>query len=241
MFLALSSALSLATITIPQQVTGWAPSSERHYNETLGTISDFTGSLAGTGIAMVGGFGLEVAYYQTNGADSPFIRALRTSLIEAEAVAMTSGITIAIKSLTGRCRPHSYENGACVDGHNDGFPSGHTSAISAVAGVRLINAVRSRGKSTARYLSFALAEAASIATGALRVGSGAHSWEDVLAGWGIGHLTGAAMALAHTWLPVPGPVRPLPFRDLEGAAHASELPRASPKGASLGATWKFHF
>ncbi len=240
-FLTLASALSLATVAIPQQATGWAPSSHTAWKPGLGLASDFTGSAIGTGIAMAGGFGLEVAYYKANGADSPITRALRTSLVEAEAVAMTSGITMALKSLTGRCRPRAYDNGVCLDGQTDAFPSGHTSVIAAVAGVRLVNAIQSKGKSGARYASFALAEAASIATAGLRVGSGAHSWEDVVAGWAIGHVTGAATALAHKWLPVPAPAATVPIHEIPGAAHATELPLPAPASPMYGGSYTFHF
>jgi membrane-associated phospholipid phosphatase len=241
LFVTLGSALTLATIAIPQQSTGWAPSSHTKHNPTIGRISDFTGNVWGTGIAMLGGYGLEVTYYSQNGADKPWLRALRTSLIEAEAVAATAGITFGLKSLTGRCRPRAYSNGACLDGQSDAFPSGHTSSIAAVAGVRLVNAIASKGKSGARYASFALAEAASIATGALRMGAGAHSWEDVAVGWGIGHLTGAAFALMHKWLPVPAAATTVPIQELPGAAHATELPLGTPRGPTFGGSWTFHF
>jgi membrane-associated phospholipid phosphatase len=239
--LSAASLASLAAFAIPQQRSSWGPTAEAPSNATLGLISDFTGSYAGTGLAMLGGLGFEVAYYRAQGDPSPWVRALRSSLVEAEAVAMTSGTTLALKSITGRCRPRAWGNGTCGGGEYDAFPSGHTSVISAVAGARFVNAMRSPGNATARFVSFGIAEAASLVTGALRVGAGAHSWNDVLGGYVLGHGIGALMALAHPWRPSDLPGTTIPLRELEGAARPTELPISVPTAPTIAGSWTFHF
>ena len=237
--LAAASLLSMTTAAVPQQSSSWGPAATRPPDPVWSHLSDVTGAYFGTGLAMLSGVGLEYAYYRGQGEAEPLARALRTSLEEAEAVAMTTGATMLLKSLTGRCRPRAYDGTSCVGGEFDAFPSGHTSPVAAVAGVRLVHAIRSPGPSTARYVSFALAEAASVLTGALRVGAGAHSWDDVVAGWGLGHAIGALIAVGHPW-PSRGapPVRPA---EIAGAASATELPSSPMRAPTIGGSLSFEF
>ncbi|MBM4358693.1 MAG: phosphatase PAP2 family protein [Deltaproteobacteria bacterium] len=238
------SLLSLTAGALPQQSSSWAPAAQRPANATWSGLSDVTGADFGTGLAMLGGVGLELAYYRARGDREPFVRAMRSALVEAEAVALTTGTTMALKALTGRCRPRAYAGGACVGTEYDAFPSGHTSPTAAVAGVRLVHAVRAPGPATARYVSFALAETASVVTGVLRVAAGAHSWDDVVAGWALGHGIGALMALAHPWTPstpLAPPGSGVPLAEIPGIGGPTELPIPSPRAPTLGGSLAFHF
>jgi membrane-associated phospholipid phosphatase len=242
--LATASLLSLTAGAIPQRTSTWAPAALRPSNATWSHLSDVTGAFLGTGLAVASGVGLELAYYRARGDREPFVRALRSAMVEAEAVAMTTGVTMALKSLSGRCRPRAYDGRSCVGGEFDAFPSGHTSPIAAVAGVRLVHAIRSPGPSTARYVGFALAETASVVTAALRVAAGAHSWDDVLAGWGLGHGIGALMALAHPWTgppPATPTSSPPPLVEVPGIGGPTELPVATPRGPTLSGSMSFQF
>ena len=83
-------------------------------------------------------------------------------------------------------------------------------------------ALRSDGSSGPRFVSFAWAEAATLTTGLLRMGAGAHSWEDVLVGWVVGHGVGALVAMAH-------PMKAAPVDGLEaGTGVTAQALRLSP-------------
>jgi membrane-associated phospholipid phosphatase len=192
-------AASLAAYLIPQRRSGWGPDGSRPLDPTLDLISDFTG--AGVGSLLVTGqaYLFEGGYLAQQGAADPFARALRTSLIDAEAVTLAAGITFAVKRLTGRCRPRAHHGGRCdgADSDVDAFPSGHTAPVAAIAGVHLSLAARTPGDAGLRLGALGVAEAATLITMALRVGAGAHSWEDVGAGFILGHVAGVALGYAH--------------------------------------------
>jgi membrane-associated phospholipid phosphatase len=191
---------SMASFFLPQRRSVWGPWSPRESDETYGIISDFTGAFVGTTILMTGTYFLEAGYYGVSGAEAPFSVALRSTLIELEATTLASGIAIGIKRLAGRCRPRAWREGKCgtVDTDYDAFPSGHTTPVAAVAGARFALAINTLGGARGyRYASFALAEGATVFTAVLRVAAGAHSWEDVLGGWIIGHGTGMLLAYLH--------------------------------------------
>ena len=196
--LTVGSVLALGTYFLPQRQSDWGPSPERPAHDGISMASDFTGSVIGASWQLVGSYGLEVSYYRDHGVDDPFGRGLRTSVIDLQAVTLATGITGAIKRLSGRCRPRAWHDGRCgPEPEYDSFPSGHVTPVAAVAGSHLLLALRSGGDSLPRHLAFGLAETASVVTAVLRVLAGAHSWEDVLAGWAIGHATGTLVALAH--------------------------------------------
>ncbi len=200
-------ALSLAAFLLPQRASGWAPSSEQQAGEHADVLSDLSGGIFGATVQMAAGHGLESRYYASADVADPGARALRTTLVEIESLVLVGGITEAIKRLSGRCRPRAWQRelGRCNPDHpeHDAFPSGHTSAVAAVAGARLAVALRSQGPSTPRSLAFGMAEAASLVTAALRMMAGAHSWEDVTAGWAIGHAVGGLVSLAHPMTEAP--------------------------------------
>jgi membrane-associated phospholipid phosphatase len=198
----LASAASLVTHAIPQRASDWGPFAPRARAPVFAHVSDYTGAFVGSAGTLAAGYGLELGYYAANGVRSANVRTLRTSLMELESALFTTGIQVAMKRLIGRCRPRAYREGRCVGAEHDAFPSGHTSAISSFAGVRVVTALRSSGESSQRFVALGLAEAQSVATAALRVLAGAHSWQDVLVGLALGHATGALVALAHPATPL---------------------------------------
>lgn len=197
--------LSLATWFLPQRITAWGPYSPRDRNDTFGAISDYSGAFVGSMFQVVGGYVTEAIYYDRNNAKVPLERALRTSLVDLEAVVLGSGLTIGIKRISGRCRPRSWKDGRCgpKDAENDAFPSGHTTPMAAIAGARFALAIRSDGDDAPRWLAFSFSEGATLLTGVLRVLAGAHSWEDVASGWALGSSVGALVGLTHQLVPVP--------------------------------------
>jgi membrane-associated phospholipid phosphatase len=197
--------LSLAAWFLPQRITTWGPYSPRDRNDELGAISDYSGAFVGSMFQVLGGYVTEAIYYDRNDAKVPLERALRTSLVDLEAVVIGSGLTIGIKRISGRCRPRSWKDGRCgpKQAENDAFPSGHTTPLAAIAGARLTLALRSDGDDAPRWLAFGFAEGATLLTGVLRVLAGAHSWEDVVGGWALGTSVGALVGLTHQLVPVP--------------------------------------
>ncbi|MBW2453937.1 MAG: phosphatase PAP2 family protein [Deltaproteobacteria bacterium] len=228
--LAAASLSSLALLALPKVETGWGPSWERPQDDGYGTASDFTGSFVGTTWQLVGGWALEGGYYQARGIADPHGRALRTTLIDGEAVLLATGISGALKRLTGRCRPRAWHDEQCDADGQDGFPSGHVTPLAALAGTRFVLAAQSDGEAVRRQLAFGFAEGATLATGVLRILAGAHSWEDVVAAWAIGHATGALTALAH-------PVEPLPAEPPGTATGAG----AQGGGWDVGLRWSGAF
>lgn len=234
------SAGSMALAALPQRATDWSPSPVRPRDETYGMVSDFTGSGIGSAWQILGGWALDVGYYEQHDADDPYGRALRTALVDTEALMLSTGITFAIKRLTGRCRPRAWLSrpdgtGTCDPSapEHDGFPSGHVSAVGAVAGSRLVLALRSTGSSERRTTAFAMAETATVATAVLRVLAGAHSWEDVLAGWALGHGAGVLVSLLH-------PMADTPI-EAPGAAPGSALGAAAGRWPQAQLTWAGSF
>ena len=197
--------LSLATYFMPQRITEWGAYSSRPRDDVAGGISDYTGAFMGSVLQILGGYATEAVYYDQNQARVPLERAFRTSLVDLEAMTLSSGLTLGIKRIAGRCRPRSWKDGRCGPkaAENDAFPSGHTSPIAAIAGARLALALRSEGDDAPRWAAFGFAEGATILTGALRVAAGAHSWEDVVGGFVLGNSVGILVAVTHRLVPVP--------------------------------------
>jgi len=196
--LALGSALSLTTLLLPQREGTWPPSWEAPRDDDFGALSDVTGKAIGSGLLATAHFGLEVSHYERFGVPDPGLRAVRTSLVDLEAVTLSIGIASAVSALVGRCRPRAYHDGRCgPEPEYDAFPSGHVTPVAAMAGTQLTFALRTDPTAPHRYALFGAAEGMTVATAALRMLAGAHSWEDVLAGLAIGHLTGALVQLAH--------------------------------------------
>ncbi|EYF08147.1 phosphatase PAP2 family protein [Chondromyces apiculatus] len=198
--LAGGSAASMALyLLLPQRHSTWGPYRARPHHTTLDWISDFTGALGGSLLLTGGATLFEGAYLAQNGAPDPYARALRTTLVDAEAVMLATGIVATIKRLTGRCRPRAWRDGRCHgdDEEYTAFPSGHTAPVAAVAGVHLSLVARTPAQGGYRLGALGLAEASTLVTMALRIGAGAHSWEDVGTGFLLGHLVGVAVGYAH--------------------------------------------
>lgn len=199
------SVASLSTVLLPQRHSTWGAATSQDWDERLGLVSDFTGAFFGTTILAGGMYAFESAYLLDAGVPEPFGRALRTSLIDVEAVMLATGVTNVIKRLSGRCRPRAWHQGRCGrdDTDFDAFPSGHTAPVAAIAGVRLLLALRTPGDASLRLGAVSVAETATLVTMALRMGAGAHSWEDVGTGMIVGHVTGIALAALHPMIDLP--------------------------------------
>ncbi|AUX40310.1 hypothetical protein SOCE26_017100 [Sorangium cellulosum] len=213
------SAASLASYLLPQRRSAWGAASSEERNEVLGRASDLTGAAGGTLLLLGTGYALEGSYLAGVGVPHPFSRALRTSLIEAEAAALSTGLSSLIKRLSGRCRPRSWRTDRCgdTDLDFDAFPSGHTTPVAALAGVRLNLVLRTTGDAAPRLGALALAETATLVTMALRIGAGAHSWQDVGAGMILGHVTGFVVAAVHPITPSKSPYAAGPLPEDPGA------------------------
>src|SRR5262249_43581679 len=154
------------------------------------------GAWRGSVLFSTGAFLAEGAYYDAGGVRAPFGRAFRTSLLDLEAVTLSTGLNTAIKRITGRCRPRAFRAGRCTDqaADHDAFPSGHTAPLAALAGAHLVLAIGTPSDSAPRWAMFGVAEGLSVVTAMFRVLAGAHSKTDVLAAWVLGHATGTLVA-----------------------------------------------
>jgi membrane-associated phospholipid phosphatase len=222
------SALTVFFWLLPQNQTDWEPSPVRPRSKGYSNASDYSGGLIGGLWQMAGSWALESSYYVSNDVRDGQARALRSALINLDAINLATGISMVLKRVTGRCRPRAFRRGRCDGKENNGFPSGHTVVPSAVAGSNLLLALRSGGDPTHRYLAFGFAEGASLLTAVLRVMAGAHSWDDVLSGYFIGHATGAVTSLAH------------PMQDLEQTTGQASGALGN-AGPSTGLSWSSEF
>jgi len=191
----------MATFALPQREGTWGPYSARKRHEVYGRISDFSGASIGMAWQLAGGYALEAVHYDNLDVTKPYPRALRTSLIDIESALYATGLTVALKRATGRCRPRAWvegeRGGYCAGGEYDAFPSGHVTPVAAIAGARFTIAMRTTGPAGYRFAAFGLVEGASVLTMFMRVLAGAHSWQDVSVAWIIGHAVGAALSFMH--------------------------------------------
>lgn len=217
--LGVTSLLSQAAYFLPQHKGKWGPYASVPRDAKISLASDITGAFGGTILVGAFGYSMEAAYLSASGAREPFGRALRATLVDFEAATLSTGLAQLLKRSVGRCRPWAYRNGVCGTSDEDhaAFPSGHTAPVAALAGARLVLSLRSNDPSGYRWSTFGLAEGASMVTAFLRVGAGAHSWEDVMTGWLLGHVTGALVALAH-------PMESAPAQASGGAGDAGRAP-----------------
>ncbi len=196
--LGLTGAANL-TYLIPPRVAFFPPFRARPFDSLVSKVSDMTGAIGGSFIQLGLGFVFETSYLYASGVSIPGAAALHEVAIESEALFLTSAITGLIKNITGRCRPRAYFGRDKPCRERDAFPSGHTSAIASFSGARFVNLVETPPNEAfgLRFAGFLTSEIATAVTGVLRVWSGSHSWEDVLAGAAIGHATGITIALLH--------------------------------------------
>ncbi len=225
---AIASVCAASTFTyfIDQRQTDWRPSRVQRPNPTADGWSDFFGATGGVFFQLGTGYLLESAYLERVGADDPGVEALHGSLVEAEAVFLSTGMTFLGKRLSGRCRPRAVEGDRCTE--FDAFPSGHTSAITPYAGARLVRLATTPGDGIEfRAANYAIAEASALTAAFLRVAAGAHSWEDVLVGGLLGHASGVLLALAH------------PPVDVVSSGHRSTSAAARSRVTSFTMTFDF--
>jgi membrane-associated phospholipid phosphatase len=124
--------------------------------------------------------------------------ALPTILSDVEAVLVASSVSEVLKNRIGRCRPRAWQDGSChssLDEDYKAFPSNHTAIPSALAGVHLVLLISDPSLTNAVFLTGF--ELATLTTAYLRVKAGAHSWTDVGAGFGLGHIAGVAIGMLH--------------------------------------------
>ena len=185
------------TLFLPQHVGTWLPSTANAIDPVADTWSYMVGGLGGAVLSLGAGYVFEASYLAVEHASQPGVQALYEVGVEAESVALTTAITSLVKRLVGRCRPRGFGPGGCTE--HDAFPSGHTSAVAALAGARIVLLAQTPAGDGfgLRAASVGFAEAGTALTAILRVAAGAHSWEDVLTGAAVGHLTGMLVAFAH--------------------------------------------
>jgi membrane-associated phospholipid phosphatase len=184
---------------IPQQKGTWAPFEARTFDPITGGVSDLTAAAAGSVIQLGLGYLFETGYLATAGLADPASNSTYAVLVEGESLLLSTGIVALIKRLTGRCRPRAYDEDSKNCDEYDAFPSGHTASAASFAGARLVRSALTPWEPAAsvRLTGLFVAEANMVITGALRISSGSHSWEDVLVGALIGHATGVGLELLH--------------------------------------------
>lgn len=203
---AISAATGATSLAIPQARRTRAPDDPHPDNDTASLASHIT-AFAGPLTLGAGMYFLEWRL-RLEDVRAPHAWAFVPFLIEAEAIALSGGITEILKRAVGRCRPRSWnattetcddDGTSSSDDNFAAFPSGHTAFASTLAGVRLVLAARSTGTTLTalRWINYGVTEGLAIATGGLRVNAGAHSVTDVLAGWALGHAAGIGVALMH--------------------------------------------
>src|SRR5687768_16965855 len=84
------SAVSLTTFLLPQARRGWGPDEPSTYDYSSAELSDLTGATVGVLVGSVGTYLAEAAYYDEVGVDGSFTLALRTSLIDFEAIMLAT-------------------------------------------------------------------------------------------------------------------------------------------------------
>jgi membrane-associated phospholipid phosphatase len=193
------SIASLSAFFLPQRHGSWAPDAPRAFHPGYDAVSNFTGAYLGTLEVAAVGYVFEGAHLAGAGTPQPWARALRTSLVDVEAVALSSGLVQAIKRAVGRCRPRSWEGDHCRDRDedHDAFPSGHVAPVASLAGAHMALAFRTDGPAGLRVASLGVAEGATLATAMLRVLAGAHSTSDVMTSFVLGHAVGALIGVLH--------------------------------------------
>jgi membrane-associated phospholipid phosphatase len=193
------SAGTTAFYFIPQQRGTWQPFEARSFDPITGGISDLTAAAAGSAIQLGLGYLFETGYLAAARLSQPATNAYYGALVEAESLLLSTGLTALIKRLAGRCRPRAYDEDSNTCDEFDAFPSGHTASAASFAGARLVRTALTpfSAESSVRFTGLFAAEVNMVITGALRITSGSHSWEDVLAGALIGHATGIGLEFLH--------------------------------------------
>lgn len=204
---AVSIGTGLTGFLLPQTRRDLAPDQARPLDERLDTASWVT-ALVPAGFHLATYF-LEWRLRADDDQDA-HAWAFMPLLVEAEAVSLAMGTTQIVSRAVGRCRPRAWDavHETCPVADDDDFaslPSLGTTIPSALAGSRLVFALRSKGTALTamRWINYGATEVLALASGGLGVGAGAGSITDVLAGWAIGHAAGIGVALMHPMGPAP--------------------------------------
>jgi hypothetical protein len=121
----------------------------------------------------------------------------------AETLALSYGVTAALKSIVARPRPLSYDPSWSIDDRSSAdashsFPSGHTSMAFAAATAYSMTFMKRHPKSPWIIPMWVGTEAVAAAVGVLRTEAGKHFWTDVLAGAGVGIAAGLIIPWLHS-------------------------------------------
>lgn len=204
---AVSIGTGITGFLLPQTRRGLAPDQARPDDDGLEAASWVT-AIAPAGFHLATYF-LEWRLRASDDQDA-HAWAFMPMLVEAEAVSLAMGTTQIVSRAVGRCRPRAWDDvhETCPSGDDDSFaslPSIGTTIPSALAGSRLVFALRSKGSALTamRWINYGATEVLALASGGLNVGAGAGSITDVLAGWAIGHAAGIGVALMHPMGPAP--------------------------------------
>ena len=197
------SAAPLLAGFIAQSHRGGAPDAPHALGAGAASASDVI-SAVGVGMIILGASGAESA------RDEAFrLEHLRAALVVGEATLFATSVTELPKRLVGRCRPRDWDDGrkecdpSAEKNPNSGYAafwSGTTAQIAGAAGAASCLALRERRFGWTAVVGL-LGEGAAVATGALRVAAGAHSWTDVGAAFVAGNALGMAMCWLHPAAP----------------------------------------
>ncbi|MCW2840210.1 MAG: phosphatidic acid phosphatase, partial [Aeromicrobium sp.] len=108
----------------------------------------------------------------------------RPAIIAAAAMAVSAGLTVAVKTTFGRARPGATDRLGPFDSTYS-FPSGHTLNSAVFLGLVCLLLVPLLSKRRARLGAYGLAVALAVGVGGSRIYLGYHWTTDVLASWTI--------------------------------------------------------
>jgi len=200
-YLAVGGGLALAGLLASPPTVDRAPFDGlggRPWRPEVGLASDVV--LWG-GVAATVGLGVAVERW---GRGVRGVTLLRAPLVLAESTAMALGLVSAVKVLVGECRPRAWSDaaGRCASGEREdrvSFPSGHTAALSAMAGASLGMMLLPAGRPRAYWPLLVVAGALAATNLVLRVVAGAHNWVDTSVGLALGFGVGLGAAAAHVY------------------------------------------
>jgi diacylglycerol kinase family enzyme/membrane-associated phospholipid phosphatase len=119
---------------------------------------------------------------------------------------VTTGITNILKPVVGRERPPY----ALMTLHDGAFPSGHSSNAAAWAGIAIVLATMFVRRRSQRRMVAVVGLSVAFLVGLDRLLLGVHHVSDVVAGWALGALVVAVLAVVFDPTPRPAEVAPLP-------------------------------
>lgn len=139
--------------------------------------------------------GLLVTVVVVGGLVAWRLRVYRVLVVPLLALAGSEATELVVKAGVGRHRPPKVYAVQALHPHGFSFPSGHATTSSATYGALALVLVSVLAARLTRKLVVALALLATVAVGFSRLYLGVHWMSDVLAGWALGVLWVAAIAL----------------------------------------------